>query len=96
MIQENTTLILFLLFICTSLCIYFFIDFKSIKSQNKLQLDIIYNQIAKEKILKEHYNNKNNLADKNNKEIFQKIATLKTKIINIDFTLHELLKVIQL
>lgn len=90
MIQENTTLILFLLIICTSLCIYFFIDLKSQKSQNKLQFDIIYNQIAKEKILKEHYKKEAIKIDDSQDHLQQKLLHLKTNINTIDHSLQEL------
>jgi uncharacterized membrane protein len=90
MIQENTTLILFLLFICTSLCIYFFIDFKSQKSRNKLQFDVIYNQIAKEKILKEHYKKGSIKIDESQERLQQKLLHLKTNINTIDHSLQEL------
>jgi uncharacterized protein HemX len=90
MIQENTTLILFLLFICTSLCIYFFIDSKNQKSRNKLQFDVIYNQIAKEKILKEHYKKDSIKIEESKERLQQKLLHLKTNINTFDHSLQEL------
>jgi cell shape-determining protein MreC len=94
MIQENVTLILFFILVIISLLIFFYYDKRRQKVITETQFDILYNQIAKEKILKEHFKNKHLQFDQSKDNLNQKLLHLKTDIKTIEHSLQELYELI--
>lgn len=92
MIQENAIWILFIISPIILLIIYFYFDLKKTKVENKIHFDFIYNQITKEKILKEHYKKEAVKVDVLTKHTNQKLLTVKTSIITIDESLKGIFK----
>lgn len=94
MIQENVTLILFFTLVTISLCIFFYYDKRRQKAIAETQFDILYNQIAKEKILKEHFKNRHLQFNQSKDNLNQKLLHLKTDIITIEHSLMEFYELI--
>ncbi|NVK53216.1 MAG: hypothetical protein HWD85_09795 [Flavobacteriaceae bacterium] len=92
MIQEN----IFLLYLVTAsivlIIVYFYFDLKKIKEKHKIHFDLLYNQITKEKILKEHYNNELLKVKILGKNTNQKLLTIKTSIVTFDESLKGIFK----
>lgn len=88
--EQYISFFLIILLIVATIQIYFYIDTAKAKKKSKEYLEIKYNQLIKEQILRDHYNTEITKYEKIEKEINQKLVTLKTDIVLIDFTLHEI------
>ncbi len=74
------------------LLLYFNYHLKKIKRSNQEKLKILYNQIAKEQIINEHYKKELAKVYLQEKNINQKLVTLRTDILAVNFTLNEIFK----
>lgn len=92
MIQENVTLILFFILVIISLCIFFYYDKRRQKAIAETQFDILYNQIAKEKILKEYFKSEGIKLNQSEYRTKSMIKNIHVEIFNINFTLTEIFK----
>lgn len=84
-----SSLILFFIIILILVCFYF--DHNRLKRVSNKELNILYNQITKEQRIQEHYQQEliNVLALE--KEVNQKLLTLRVDIVTIDFHISEII-----
>ena len=85
-----------LFFIIILIPVYFYFDHKKHKEIKKKELNIIHNQITKEQIIKEHYKKEITEVLSLEKEVNQKLVTLRTDIAMIEVVFHEIFKSIVL
>lgn len=90
MIQDNFILFLCLIFLTLSFMIFQYNGITKTKKASLIHLELIRNQIAEEKIILDQNNKDVVKIDVLEKDINQKLVTLKTNIVLIDFTLHEI------
>lgn len=90
MIQENFTLLFCLVLLVISCIVYQYIEITKTKKTAFTKLNGLKNQINKEQHILNQNNKKVAGVNESEKEINQKLVTLKTDIVLIDFSLHEI------
>lgn len=90
MIQENSTLLFCLVLLVISCIVYQYIEITKTKKNAFTKLNGLKNQICKEQHVLNLNIKKVARINESEKEIHQKLVTLKTDIVLIDFTLHEI------
>lgn len=94
MIQDHF-IILICLFILVISCIVFqYFEITKTKKASFIQVELIHEQIAREKILLKQSNKEVVKIDELEKDTIQKLRILKTKIVTLDFSFKELLECI--
>jgi hypothetical protein len=92
MIQDNFTLSLCLLFLVLSFIIFQYNEVTKTKKASLIHLELVNNQITKEKKKLVENNKEVVKIDELEKITNQKLTTLKTDIMLIDFTFCEIFK----
>ena len=94
MIQDNITLLLCLFFLVISCIVYQYFEIAKTKNASILYVKNIQNKIKEEQLIL-NQNNKNVVKiEASEIEIDQKLKSIKTKIVTLDFSLKELMECI--
>lgn len=88
--EQHISLYLTTLLITVIIQIYFYLDSVNVKKKNKKYLEILYNQLTKEQILRDHYNSEITKNEEIEKEFYQNLVTLRIDLINVDFSYNEI------
>ncbi len=92
MIQDNFILLICLTFFVFSFGVFQSIEILKTKKSAVIQIQLLRNQIAEEKSILDMYNKEVVKIDEIEKDIHQKLVTLKTDVVTVDYSLSEFFK----
>ncbi len=94
MIQDNFTLLLCLVFLVISCIVYQYFEITKNKKASLIHIENIQNKIVEEQLILNQKNNEVVNVEESEKEIYQNLKSIKTKIVTLDFSLKELIECI--